>query len=174
MSDESYQNYLYLVGQLKDIHSLTVDVDHRDIHSFYKDKQPLFKLFHGMFTGDGQASIVVSFHINLRHSEVIRWFINIYRLEDTIAIHDSFIEDDNGETYLGEDAETIRDVYFSQEVLKDWLESADREDVEKFTEAKVVGRVREANKPFDAEAQREEALIEFDRIRKPSDDEEVH
>ena len=92
MSNESYQNYLYLIGQLKDIHGLTIDVDHEDIHSFYKDKKPIFKLFYGIFPGNGEPTIVVSFHIDLKHPEVIKWFINIYRIDATIAIHDSYIE----------------------------------------------------------------------------------
>lgn len=174
MNRDTYQDYLYLIGELKDRHGLNIDVDHQDIHSFYKDKKPLFKLFYGMFTGSESPSIVVSFHINLRHPEVIKWFIDIYRIDSTIAIHDSYIDDDNGETYLGEDAETIKEVYMTQEVLKDWLDRADDEEIQQFTEAKVVGRVKEPNKIFDPHTQRLDALMEFDKIRKPSDDEEVH
>lgn len=174
MSKDSYHDYLYLIGELKDRHGLTIDVDHQDIHSFYKDKKPLFKLFYGMFTGTENPSIVVSFHIDLKHPEVIKWFINIYQIDGTIAIHDSYIEDDNGETYLGEDAETIKDVYLSQDILREYLENSEIEDIEKFTEAKVVGRERESNRSFNTDTQRHEAMIEFDRIRRPSDDEEVH
>lgn len=169
-----YQEYLFVIGKLKDTYNLHVDVDHKDIHTFYKDKKPLFKLFFGMFTKEEENSIVVSFHIDMFHAEAIQWFINIYNLHPLIKIHDSYIEDSNGETFLGEDAMAIREVFQSQEILSEWLENHDREDTEYFVKSKVVGRQRDHTKIFDSQVERDKAIIEFDKIRKPEDDEGVH
>lgn len=174
MTDELYQEYLRLIGRLKDIFGLTVDVDHRDIHTFFKDKRPIFKLFHGIFQSDETPSIVVSFHIDLFHPEAIGWFINIYRLYPSIAMHDSYIEDSAGETYLGEDAMALKETYMAQEVLNQWLEDSTPEEMKQFAEAPVYGRDRDPKKSFNSQTQKHEAIIEFERIKKPGDDEEVH
>lgn len=171
---ELYQEYLRVIGRLKDIFSLHVDVDHEDIHTFYKDKRPLFKLFFGMFTKDPDPSIVVSFHVDLFHPEAIGWFISIYRIYPQLAMHDSYIEDSNGETYLGEDAMALREVYQAQEILNTWLDGSSREEMEDFVKAKVVGRDRNLKRSFDSHMQKSEAIIEFERLKKASDEDEVH
>lgn len=174
MTNERYQDYLHLIGQLKDIHKLHADADHQDVHSFYKDKKPLFKLFFGTFEKSKTQSIVVSFHLDLKHHEAIRWFVDIYKLENDVVIHDSYIEDDAGETYLGDDAEVIRDIFTSQEVLKDWLDTSSRQQIETYTKSKVIGRDREPNKSFDSQLEAGRAIIEFDKIKKPGNGEQVH
>ncbi len=172
--DDKYQDYLYLIGQLKDIHKLDVDVEHREVHSFYKDKILIFKLLYGTYEKAKNPTIVVSFHMDLKHHQAIHWFVEIYKVESTVVIHDSFVEDDAGETYVGEDAEIIRDLKRSQEVLKEWLETADRQQVENFTKSKVIGRNRKPNKSFDSQFESHEAIIEFNKIKKPSDGENTH
>lgn len=174
MITDMYQQYLYLIGKLKDVYSLHVDVDHKDIHTFYKDKKPVFKLFYGMFSENPEEAIVVSFHIDLIHAEAISWFIYIHAIHPLIKIHDSYIEDSNGETYLGEDAIAIQDLYFSQDVLNHWLEEHDEEEIRDFTNSKVVGRESEPNKTFDSLTERTQAMIEFERVRKPGSEEEVN
>lgn len=174
MKRELYQDYLRVIKSLKEAYKFDVEVDHADIHSFYRDKKPVFKLFFGAFQKDTEPTIVVSFHVDLFHPEAIAWYINIYRLFPMIEMHDSYIEDANGETYLGEDALALREVYQAQEVLTNWLESSSREEIEEFAKAPVTGRERDPNKSFDSQNQRVEATIEFDRIRKPGDDDQIH
>lgn len=174
MTDDSYQEYLRLIGNLKDKFGLTIDVDHRDIHTFFKDKKPLFKLFHGIFNSDDAPSIVVSFHIDLFHPEAVAWFINIYHFHSDIAMHDSYIEDSAGETYLGEDAMALKETYMAQEILNDWLDGSTSEEMRQFANAPVLGRDRDPKKSFNSQTQKYEAIIEFERIKKPGDDEEVH
>lgn len=174
MAHELYQEYLLVIGKLKDAFKFDVDVEHQDIHTFYRDKRPLFKLFFGSFQKDSEPSIVVSFHLDLPIPEAIAWYINIYRLYPVISMHDSYIEDANGETYLGEDALALREVYQAQEILNTWLEGSSREEMEEFAKAPVVGRQKDPNKSFNSHLERVEATIEFDRIRKPGDDDQVH
>jgi hypothetical protein len=172
--DARYQDYIYLIGQLKDIHKLHADVDHAHVHSFYKDKRLIFKLFYGTFESQKDPCIVISFHLDLKHHEAIHWFVEVYKIEASLVIHDSFIEDDAGETYVGGDAETIRDLKFSQEVLRDWLETSNRQQVESFTKSKVLGRTKTPNKSFDSQFGQKEAIIEFNKIKKPGDGEQFH
>lgn len=174
MLTDIYQEYLYLIGRLKDVYKLTVDVDHKDIHTFYKDKRPLFKLFFGMFTKEDSPSIVISFHLNLFHAEAIQLFINVYNFYPLIKLHDSWVADSKGETYLGEDALAIQEVYRSQEILGHWLDGHTQEEVKEFVEAKVLGRQANPIKSFDSLKQKDEAIIEFDRMKKPGDDEQLH
>ena len=174
MPTERYQEYIRVIGSLKDTFKLDVDVEHQDIHTFYRDKRPLFKLFFGMFQNEPEPTIVVSFHLDLFHPEAIAWYINIYRAYPQITMHDSYLEDDNGETYLGEDALALREVYQAQEIVNDWLKDSSQEEMEEFAKAPVLGRERDPKKLFDSRKERLEATIEFERLRKPSDDEEVH
>lgn len=171
---ELYQEYLRVIGRLKDVYKLHIDVDHEDIHTFYVDKKPLFKLFFGTFTKDPEPSIVVSFHVDLYHAEAISWFINIYRIYPALLIHDSFIEDSNGESYLGEDAMALKEVYQAQEILAEWLENSSREEMEEFATAPVSGREPGVTKVFDSRGEKQEAIIEFERLRKPTNDDQVH
>jgi len=167
-----YEQYLFVIGKLKDTYKLDIEVDHRDIHTFYKDKRPLFKLFYGMFTKEDDPSIVVSFHIDMYHPEAIQWFINIYSLHPLIKMHDSYIDDSNGETYLGEDAVALQEMYRTQQVLEHYLENHDTEEIRQVVDSKIVGRhIRPTI--FDSQMQRAEAIIEFNRLGKPSDDDEV-
>jgi hypothetical protein len=175
MAKEKYQEYLHLIGRLKDVYGIHADVDHQDIHVFTKDKRQIFKLFFGVFNKQPEEpSIVVSFHVDLMHAEAIIWFMNIQKLYPDILLHDSYIEDSSGETYLGEDAEALKEVYMAQEILGQWLENSSREEMEEFATSKVVGRVRDSKKNFDSRNEKQEAIIEFDRLRKPSDDDQIH
>ena len=88
-----YQEYLFVIGKLKDIYKLELKADHKDLHSFYKDDRPLFKLFFGNFTKEPHPIIVISFHLDLPHAEAVQWFLNIHYTHPQIKIHDSFIED---------------------------------------------------------------------------------
>lgn len=172
--DEQYQEYLWMIGKLKDTFGLHIEVEHQDIHTFFKDKRPLFKLFFGMFTKDESPSVVVSFHVDMFHPEAIKWFINIYQLNPHIVIHDSWIEDSAGETYLGEDAMALKETYQAQEILTQWMENSSQEEMGEFAKAPVYGRERDPNKVYDSQHERMEAIIEFERMRKPTDDDEVH
>lgn len=168
-----YQEYLHLIGKLKDVHNLTIEVEHKDIHTFYKDKQPLFKLFYGKYAKNDEVCIVVSFHLDLIHAEAISWFISIYNICPILRIHDSYIEDDNGETYLGEDALALQEVFMTQNILDKWLKAHSEEEMREFADAKVVGKKSE-EKTHGSPLNVEEAIIEFDKLKKPPDDEEIH
>lgn len=168
-----YQEYLFVIGKLKDTYNLHIDVDHKDIHTFYRDKRPLFKLMYGHFTKDEAPSIVVSFHMDLFHAEAIQWYINIYHFHPLVQLQDSYMEDSNGETYLGEDALALKEVYQAQEILSKWLENHTKEEIKDFTESKVVGREK-PSRVFDSLNQKDEAIIEFSRMKKPEDEGDMH
>jgi hypothetical protein len=174
MITDLYQEYLYVIGKLKDIYGLHIDVDHKDIHTFYHDKQPLFKLMYGIFEKDKEPTIVVSFHIDLTHPQAILWFTNIYRIHPLLVLRDSYIEDSNGETFLGEDAYAIREVYQSQEILGQWLDNHTEEEIKEYTEATVSGRAHEPSKTFDSRVEKDQAIIEFNSTRKPGEDDTIH
>lgn len=166
-----YQEYLYIIGRLKDLYKLTIEVDHKDIHSFFENGKPLFKLFYGVFSKADSPTIVVSFHIDMAHQDAITWFVRIFKLHPLLQVHESFIEDAAGETYLGEDAKTLKNTMFAQEVLDEWLGSADHQDVLAFVEADVYGRSRDNNRAFLVDD--DTAMIEFARMKKPHNNEDI-
>lgn len=173
MTTDLYQEYLYVIGKLKDVHGLDLDVDHRDIHTFFKDKRPLFKLLFGSFEKDGERSIVVSFHVDLPHPDVISWFIEIYKFHPLVKVYDSYMEDTAGETYLGEDALALKDLYNSQEVLSDWLDNKSEDEIEDFAKSEVQGK-QPNTKLFSSKYQHDEAIMEFTRTKKPNSGETIH
>lgn len=176
MIESQYQQYLWLIGKLKDVYTtLHVDADHKNIHTFYLNKLPLFKLFYGKYTNSGLDSIVISFHINVLAPEAIVWFKNVQDLHPPIRVADIWIDDDAGETYLGEDAEKIRDLMVQKEVLKMWQGQSHKKETQEFVSSKVLGRLP-GKRIFDSSSQKEvdQAIIEFENVKKPIDDGEVH
>lgn len=174
MSSQHYQQYLYLIGQLKDKFKLTIDVDREDIHTFFQGKRPLFKLFFGTHAEEDTPSIVVSFHLDLLHPEVIIWFNEIYELHPTLQLQDSYYEDSKGDAYLGEDALYIQDVARTQEVLSEWLTTSTREEIEEFATAPIQGNPDAALQAFRSPEGQDPAIIKFNNMVKPGSDDEVH
>lgn len=168
-----YQEYLYIIGQIKDIYKVDAYPDHKEIHTFSIKGAPLFKLFYGVFQNDKEPSIVLAFHIDMIHPEVIKWFTAIYNISPVVSIHDSWIDDSNGETYIGEDAITIQEVYRAQNILSDWLENHTKEEIEEFTKMDVSGRAAAPRKVFDSQTGRDMAIMEFKRLNKPDDGDPV-
>lgn len=176
MLQTPYQNYLYVIGKIRDIYKLDLFVEHQNIHVFSQGKLPLFKLFFGVFDHAEEHSIVVSFHIDLYHPQVIQWFLNIQNIFPLIQLHDSYIEDSSGVTYLGGDAENIKYIYLSQEILNQYLSELDsRDQIEDFVKAKIVA-VPEIpkQKSFDSQKEQSKAIIEFQSMKKPSGTEDIH
>jgi hypothetical protein len=165
MVKNMYEQYLWLIGQIKDLYKLHVDVDHKEIHTFVSERQPVFKLFHG------DDRIVVSFHINVSATNAIEWYVKLKNLHPPIVVTDVYIEDARGETYLGEDATKIYTAMVEQQVLKAWSNSK-KDDIKKFVDSKVVGRVRDPKKTY-SQKELDKAIAEFDLMKKPVDDDEV-
>ncbi|SRR6266481_1284532 len=170
-----YEQYIWLIGQLKDLHKVHVEADHQDIHTFYDGRFPLFKLLYGRFTNKKDDHIVVSFHINVSPTAAIEWWTNIRNQYPLLKVAETYIEDDRGETYLGDDATKIYTAKMEQQILKVWLETSksSKEDVKKFVESKIVGRNRDYKKSYK-ESEMDKALIEFDLMKKPVHDDEVN
>lgn len=170
-----YEQYIWLIGQLKEIHKLHVEADHQDVHTFYSGKLQLFKLLYGRFTDSNQDYIVLSFHINLSATDAIEWYVVVKNYHPPIRVTDVYIEDARGETYLGDDATKIHTAMIEQQVLKAWLHDhkSKKEDIVKFVESKVVGRVRDHKRTYDSTTEMEKAIMEFDLMKKPVDDGEV-
>lgn len=167
-----YQNYLHLIGLLKDAYKFTVDVAHRDIHTFIKDKKHIFKLLFGEDKDVGIPSIVISFHIDVPSHEALEWFLKIKKQFDPIKFAPYYVEDDVGETYLGSDALKIKNIITTQEVLAKWLETKNEEDMQEFIRSDVVGRAENHRRVYDSRNEFELAKIEFDRLRRPTDEED--
>lgn len=173
MISDLYQEYLYVIGKLKETHTLYVEADHKNIHTFFKGKIPLFKLLFGTFSEDAPKSIVVSFHIELPVIAAIQWYVRINSIHPLLKVCNVYFEDGAGEIYYGEDAEKLVEIKRDQNALKNYLEEYDMDELEKFTQSKIFGRNRESHKTFDAEAEHNKALQEFKQMKKPSSDDEV-
>lgn len=169
-----YQEYLYVIGKLKDIHGLHVDVDHKDVHTFYKGKQMIFKLLHGTFSDDGTPSIVVTFQMELDAKEVIQWYLNICNVFPPIKLMESFFEDVAGEIFYGEDAKKLLTVKRDQQCIQEYLKHYDTKGLREFATAKVVGRERDPKRVYVKDTEMDLALKEFELMKKPVEDDEVH
>lgn len=174
MLQDMYQEYLYVIGKAKDGYKLDVDVEHRNIHTFYQNKVPLFKLIFGKFSDQEFDSILVSFHIDIKSSKAVTWYANLYKITPFIAVTDHYIEDDQGETYLGEDADIIKNLKLQRNILEHWLSEKSPEEIQGFVESKILGRIRDPKKSFDSLKQSEQAILEFEKMKKSVNDEDVH
>lgn len=174
MSSQHYQQYLYLIGQIKDKFNLSIDVDREDIHTFYQGKRPLFKLFFGTHAEDTEPSIVISFHLDLLHPEVIIWFNEVYEMHPTLQLQDSYYEDSHGDAFLGEDAIYLQDVMHAQEVLSEWLGSASNEEIEEFATAPVTGNPEAGLQAFRSPTDIDPAIIKFNNMVRAASDDEIH
>ena len=174
MIQTMYQEYLYIIGKLKDIYKLEVDVPHQNIHTFYKNKAPIFKLLYGSYTKTGDTNIVVSFHIDIKVTEAIQWFVNIANIHPLLKVAEVYIEDDKGETYLGEDAEFIKNLKFQREVLDAWMSSRGEDEMKEFVKSKIVGEPRDYKKSYDSRHDSDKAIMDFDVLKKPEDSEDIH
>jgi hypothetical protein len=169
-----YQEYLYVIGKLKDVHGLHVDVDHKDVHTFYKGKQQLFKLLHGTFSEDGTPTIVVTFQIELDAKEIIQWYLNVSNVHPMVKMMESYFEDVAGEIFYGEDAKKLLTVKHDQQCIKEYLAHYDTKGLREFASAKVVGRERDPKKLYISHLEMDQAIKEFETMKKPVEDDEVH
>lgn len=178
MIQTMYQQYLFVIGKLKDIYQVEVDVNHRDVHTFYYQKIPVFKLLFGEFQTANQKekeqAIVVSFHIDLKVTEAVQWWINIHAIHPLIKVAEVYVEDDKGESYLGEDARMIQSLKYQREILDHWLTNKGEEEMIKFAQAKVVGKERDYKKSYDSHRETDKAIIDFEFIKKPQGDGDIH
>jgi hypothetical protein len=169
-----YQEYLLVIKRLTEIYKLHVDVGHKDSHTFYKDKVPIFKLLFGTSRETGETNIVVSFHIGLKIHNAVAWFVSIYHEHPLIQVAESFIEDSQGELYIGEDAEFIQKLIQEREIIIHWLDNRSPEEMIKLAKTPVIGRKRDYRKSYHSRLDVEEATIEFEHLKKPKDDGDVH
>lgn len=169
-----YQQYMYIIGKLKDVHKLDVEVSHKDIHTFYKDQTPLFKLLFGQYVTDGHHSIVVSFHIDVDSPQAIYWFLTIQGYQPDLTVTEQYAEDDKGEMYLGDDAKIIKNLRFQRDTLEYWLTNKSEDQMKDFVEGKIVGKIRDPKKSYDSRHEMAKAIIDFERLREPDDDEDTH
>lgn len=174
MLTDLYHEYLYVVGKLQERFNVVATADHKRIHTFTdEDKTPLFKLLFGQDATSGDTDIVVTFHIGMPTPVAIQWFINIVNIHPMLKVHDVYIEDDRGEMYLGKAAEKIRLLKFEQDALSYWLQNHNKEEISKFVDTKILGRVVDRKQSFSVEVESEKAKTEFDLMKKPIDDGEV-
>lgn len=169
-----YQEYMYVVGQLKDAFKLEVDVPHRDVHTFYHNKRPIFKLMFGTYAESKETCVVVSFHITISITDAIEWYKRILKIHPLIKVVETYIEDQNGETYLGEDAEYIRSFIQQREILNHWLDNRTEDEMKEAAAKKVVGKKRDYRKSYHSHSESERATIEFDLLKKPENTEDIH
>lgn len=108
MSEKKSNNVKQLfdstVKKLCEEFDLTIDVEHEQIVEFFSE-MPLFKLLLG--SRDDKDIMVVTFHVELDAPDVVQWYKRIWKLVPEIEMTASYIEDDNGSTYLGEDAKNL-------------------------------------------------------------------
>ena len=145
--------------------------EHESVVEFFEgDDLPLFKLIFGPSTmSEGKNVVISTFNIEVDPVDAIQWFLRIRGIISDIRLQESYYKDDQGETFLGENAYQIRMYKDEQRILAEYLESdRDEESTKSYTKGKVYGRRRNKKKIFnDTEA----ALEEFHRIVIPDEDE---
>lgn len=168
-----YQHYLWMIGKLKDSHKMTIVVPHKDSHEMCIDNQPKFKLLFGEFAGHVGECIVFCPHVYLEIKEAIIWFSRVAALHPELLLWDVYLEDDRGEYFLGNDAYDVQNLFEQKATLEHWLENSDEVGIAEFVNSKTYGRVRDPKKLYDSTVQKNLAMDEFLRIRKPDSDDEV-
>jgi hypothetical protein len=173
--DELYQEYLEVIRKFKDAFGLTVEVPHRTIHTFFFEKEPIFKLILGTHADTDVSEIVLSFYVGIKPLDAIGWYKKLYNMYPFFQLTYVHIEDDAGETYLGEEAEMIYAVMHEQEILGHWLENADQEEMEIFASAEVYGPRTAIERETPTEVKPEAAAIAaFEGVQPPTDKKRYH
>lgn len=164
-----YQEYIFVIGKLKDIYKLEVDTVHRDIHTFFYDRNQIFKLLFGKYTSGGNQ-IVVSFHIDVSSRDAIYWFLNVQHLYPLLKVVDHHIEDDKGETYLGSEASAIQNLLIQRNTLDHWLTEKSEKEMKDFVDGKVIGKVRDPKQSYNSQVESSKAIIDFEKIKSAPED----
>lgn len=173
MITDLYQEYLFVIGKLKDIYKLEAETNHRNIHTFFVNKNQTFKLMYGTYT-TGTNQIVVSFHIDVSSRDAIYWFLNIQHFYPLLKVVEHHIEDDKGETYLGSDASAIQNLLIQRNTLDHWLTQKSEREIKDFVDGEIIGKVRNPKQSYNSQEESGKAIIAFEHMKKPSDDEDSH
>jgi hypothetical protein len=174
MKHPLYTEFVAVAKELEEKLNLTVESNHDDIRTFLKGDVEIFKLLIGTFETTGDTEIVVSFHVALKPVETIGFYRKIDKIYPWFKLVECYIDDDMGETYLGEDAETLYNLFIQQEVLSNWFEKKTEDDAKEFVGQEIVGRERDLKRSYSSIFERDEALLEFERMAKPLKTDEVH
>lgn len=161
------QTYKDVIKGLTEHYGLNALKEHKFIYEFFEAEEvPLFKLIYGFKESEQKNILIATFHIDLNPADAIQWFLRIEHLHPKIRLQECYIKDDRGETFLGTQAEALRQYKLEQEALYNW--TSDKEEAEKYVKARVLGRNRIKNQSFIEDT---DAMIEFNRMVKPEDDE---
>lgn len=119
--------YKAVIAQLNKVYGTKSDVEHEFIHEFFEGPIPLFKLILSE-TDDGRAgAMIASFHIELDSVDAIQWFLRVRELDPELQITGCYLKDEDGVSYVGEDAAILRMHMIEQDLATAWAHSIAQE-----------------------------------------------
>lgn len=121
MKPEYYEAILERLQKDYDLH---IDrSEHPGITEFYEGPLPLFKLILSAPEEDNPAILIVAFHIELDSPTAIQWYTRIRGLDPNVHLSACYLKDAEGTSYVGEDADIMRQHMMEQDLLSSWAAS---------------------------------------------------
>lgn len=118
-----FDHYITTIEYIKDIHAPIIKVINKNVHEFYEGSIPLFHLIYGVskLNKAQQDRIYISFHLSLNSVDAIQWFIRVRKISSKIFLLSCNYADNDGYTFLGQDAEILRYQKEEQAILDNWI-----------------------------------------------------
>ena len=113
--------YDEMLSQIRHLYDVACESEHRFIHEFFEGQLPVFKLILVDNT-DGPGFIMVSFHIEMEASAAIQWFMRIRQMDPNLRVTQCYLKDQNGVSYVGEDAQVLRLYVIEQEIMSSYIQ----------------------------------------------------
>lgn len=96
---------------------LLMEKEHEHIYEFFDGEEPIFKLIYSPPLPDDEYIICVAFHVELDSPYAIRWFQKLQGFVPELELSACYIRDENGDTYIGQDAHAYRQQKAEREIL---------------------------------------------------------
>jgi hypothetical protein len=138
---------------------LLMEKEHESVYEFFEDEFPVFKLVYSDASETPpeeapECMILIAFHMEVDPSIAIPWYLKIRDLVDKLYLTGSYIKDDSGATYMGQDAHIVYRQKIEREVINSIkVEAAKRK-------AKLTPKIKATN--LNASDDAEAALAAFD------------
>jgi hypothetical protein len=135
---------------------LLMEQEHGHIYEFFEGDFPVFKLIFSPpdATKGEDGLIMISFQLELDIPSAILWFLKLSLFAPELQLTSSYLKDDSGATYLGQDAQVL----FRQQIEREVLNSIKLEAAKRKAKLKPATKAVNLNASDDAEA----ALAAFD------------
>lgn len=166
MSESELRAVIYseILKQVRNLYGLTSDQEHIYVHEFFEGPLPLFKLILVNGSDEGPGYTMISYHIEVEAAEAVQWFLRVRNLEPNLRLGPCYLRDQNGMSYVGDDAHVLRLYMIEQDILSNYIQGT--KDAEEIINSKATPKPS----PLKTYADYKIALKQFNKLTKKEGD----